>query len=125
MSYSSAEVEHGAMAHTACEIVWLKNSLMELSFRQPGPMLMHCDNQFVIYIVQDHVFHERTKDIEIACHFVRDAWTKKVVTFQFTSSSKQLADLLVKTASPHMFSNLCNNLSMLDIYTPASGGVLS
>jgi len=24
---------------------------MELDFRQPGPMPMHCDNQFVIYIV--------------------------------------------------------------------------
>jgi len=31
----------------------------------------------------------------------------------------QLADLLIKTASPQVFSNLCNKLSMLDIYAPA------
>jgi len=54
---------------------------MKLSFRQPGPVPMHCDNQSTIYIVQNHVFHERTKHIEIGRHFVRDAWTKKVVTF--------------------------------------------
>ena len=96
-----------------------KNLLMELGFRQPGPMPMHCDNQFAIYIAQNPVFHERIKHIEIDCHFVRDAWTKKVVTFQFTPPSKQLADLLTKVASPQVFSNLCNKLGKLDLYAPA------
>jgi len=30
---------------------------MELDFRQPGPMPMHCDNQFAIYFAQNPVFH--------------------------------------------------------------------
>jgi len=78
----------------------VKKSLDKLGFRQPGPMPMHCGNQSVIYIAQNPVFHKRTKHIEIDCHFFRDAWTKKVVTFQFTPSLKQLADLLTKAASP-------------------------
>jgi len=119
VSRSSAEAEYRVMTHIACEMVWLQNLLMELSFRQPGPMLMHCDNQSVIYIAQNPVFHKRTKHIEIDCHFVRDVWTKKVVMFQFTPSSKQLADLLTKAVSPQVFSNLCNKLGMLDVYAPA------
>jgi len=39
--------------------------------------------------------------------------------FQFTPSSKQLADLLTKDASPQMFSNLYNKLGVLDVYAPA------
>jgi len=45
--------------------------------------------------------------IEVDCHFYKDAWTKKMVTFQFTPSSKQLADL-TKAVSPQLFSSLCN-----------------
>ena len=92
---------------------------MELGFRQPEPMSMHCDNQSTIYIAQNPVFHERTKHIEIDCHFVRDTWTKKVVMFQFIPSSKQLADLLTKAHSPQVFSNLCNKPGKLDVYAPA------
>ena len=90
---------------------------MELDFRQPRLMPMHCDNQYAIYIAQNHVFHERTKHIEVECHFVRDAWIKKVVVFCFTPSM-QLADLLTKVVSPQVFFNLCIQLGMLDIYDP-------
>ena len=71
VSRSSAEVEYRAMSHTACEMIWLKNSLMELDFRQLRLMPMHCDNQSAIYIAQNIVFHERIKRIGIDCHFVR------------------------------------------------------
>ena len=116
MSRSSAEAEYRAMVHTACEMVWLQNLLIELGFKQSELMPIHCDNQSAIYIAQNSVFHERTKHIEVDCHFVKDAWTKKVVMFQFTPFPKQLADLLTKDASPQVFSNLWNKLGMLHLY---------
>jgi len=95
-----------------------KKILMEFGFSHFGLMLMCCYNQFVIYIAQNQEFHERTKHLKDDCHLVRDAWTKNVVSLPFTPSSKQLADLLIKTTSPKMFSILCSKLSMVDIYAP-------
>jgi len=106
------------MAHTAYEMMWLKN-MLELDFRQPRPMPMFCDNQSTIYIAQNLIFHERTKHIEVDCYLVKDAWTKKVVSLPFILSSKQLVDLLTKAASPKVFSVLYNKLYMIDIYAPA------
>ena len=81
MSRLSAKAEYRVMAHTACEMVWLNNSLMEFGFRQYGLMSMYCDNHSAIYIAQNPLFHEKIKHIEINCHFVKDAWTKKLVLF--------------------------------------------
>jgi len=102
-----------------CIMMWLKNLLLEFGFRHLGPMLMFCDNRSAIYIAQNQEFHEGTKHIEIDCYLVRNAWTKKVVSLPFTLSSKQLADLLTKTASPRVFSVLCSKLGRVDIYAPA------
>jgi len=55
---------------------------MELDVRQSGPMYMLYDNQSSIYIVQNYMFHEKTKHIEVDCHLVRDAWTKKVISLR-------------------------------------------
>ncbi|KAL0368250.1 UNVERIFIED_CONTAM: Retrovirus-related Pol polyprotein from transposon RE2 [Sesamum calycinum] len=70
---SSAEAEYRAMAHTTSEILWLKNLLKELGFMYDDPVPMHSDNQAAIHIASNPIFHERTKHIEVDCHFVREA----------------------------------------------------
>ena len=49
VSRSSVEAEYRVMAHTACEMMWLENLLLELGFRHPGPMPISCDNQCYLY----------------------------------------------------------------------------
>ena len=55
---SSAEAEYRAMAHTSCELTWIKHLLEELRFVVKLPMTMHCDNQATIYIASNPMFHE-------------------------------------------------------------------
>ena len=70
---SSAKVEYRAIAHTSCELMWIKHLLEELRFVVKLPMTMHCDNQAAIYIASNPVFHERTKHIEVDCHIVGES----------------------------------------------------
>lgn len=115
---SSAEAEYRAMAHTACEMFWLKNLMGELGFAYDEPLPMHCDNQAAIHIVSNHVFHERTKHIEVDCHFIREAVMNRQINTPFTPSSEQIADIFTKALGMRQFNLLCNKLGIFDIYAP-------
>ncbi|KAL0318213.1 UNVERIFIED_CONTAM: Retrovirus-related Pol polyprotein from transposon RE1 [Sesamum calycinum] len=116
---SSAEAEYRAMAHTTSEILWLKNLLKELGFMYDDPVPMHCDNQAAIHIASNPVFHERTKHIEVDCHFVREAIMSQKIYTPFTPSSGQRADIFTKALGRKQFDVLCNKLGMIDIFAPA------
>ena len=44
VSRSSAEVEYIAMAHTTCEMMWIRSFLTEVGFPPKGSMPMLYDN---------------------------------------------------------------------------------
>ena len=70
VAQSSVEIEYWVMAHTSCELMLVKQFLEELRFKGKFPMNMYCDNQVVVHIASNLVFHERTKHIEIDILFV-------------------------------------------------------
>ena len=69
---SSAETEYRAMALATCKLIWVKQLIQELKFTYVQPMKLYCDNQAALHIASNPVFHERTKHIEIDCHFIRE-----------------------------------------------------
>ena len=69
------------MAATACEMVWLQ------SYINKKPMPMHCDNQTSNFISGNLAFHERTKHIEIDCHFICEKVLMRVISTPHVSSS--------------------------------------
>jgi hypothetical protein len=67
---SSAEVDYCAMTSASCELNWLKNLLANLGFHNHTPMTLFCDNQAAMHIAANPVFHERTKHLEVDCHYI-------------------------------------------------------
>ena len=57
---------------------------------------MYCDNQEAIYIANNPIFHERTKHIEVDCHYVREMVMNGIITIPYTKSSDQLVDIFTK-----------------------------
>ena len=107
------------MAQAACEMMWLRSLLTDLDFPIAVPIPMYYDNQTAIYIANNLTFYERTKHIEVDCHYIREMVMQGVISIPYTKSSDQFADIFTKRLSVGTYEFLCNKLDMIDIYTPA------
>ena len=61
------------------------------------------DNQVAMYVANNFVFHERTKHIEVDCHFIRDMVMIHWIVTSFVTSSCQLGDIFTKVLSRKFF----------------------
>ena len=71
MAHSSTEVEYRALTDTTSELLWLQWLLKDLGVFTSSATPLYCDNQSVIRITHNDVFHEQIKHIKIDCHFIR------------------------------------------------------
>ncbi|RVX00633.1 Retrovirus-related Pol polyprotein from transposon TNT 1-94 [Vitis vinifera] len=116
---SSAEAEYRAMALATCELIWLRHLLQELRFGKDEQMKLICDNQAALHIASNPVFHERTKHIEVDCHFIREKIASGCVATSFVNSNDQLADIFTKSLRGPRIKYICNKLGAYDVYAPA------
>lgn len=75
-SKSSDEKEYRALAGITSELVWIIQLLKGFHIDLPSSVTIFCDNQATVQISNNHIFHERTKYIEIDCRFILE----KIVT---------------------------------------------
>ena len=116
---SSVEAEYRAMALTTCELIWLRHLLQELRFGKDEQMKLICDNQAALHIASNPIFHERTKHIEVDCHFIREKIASGCMATSFVNSNDQLADIFTKSLRGPRIKYICNKLGAYDIYAPA------
>ena len=117
MSRSSAEAEYRALASVTSEITWLTNLLKDFEVAVPLAMV-YCDNQATIHIAVNPSFHERSKHIEIDCHFTREKANEGVIKLVHAPSKHQVADLLTKPLPHTQFMRLMSKLGTLNPYLP-------
>ena len=68
------------MSSTTNELVWIKDLVEDLRLKIEEPMEMFCDNTSAMHITSNLVFHERTKHIEVDCHYVRNKYLDKIIS---------------------------------------------
>ncbi|XP_070022400.1 uncharacterized protein [Nicotiana sylvestris] len=120
VSRSSAEAEYRSLATTIVELIWLHGMLKEIEVQIKLPIDIHSDNKAAIQIVANHVYHERTKHIEIDCHFVRERIQQGLIATKYISTTEQPADVLTKGLTKVQHEYLKSKLGMFNIFPPPS-----
>ena len=97
MACSSTEAEYRALTDTTSELLSLRWLLKDLGVSTSSATPFYCDNQSVIHIAHNDVFHERTKHIKIDCHFICYHLVHGALKLILVSSKDQLADIFTKS----------------------------
>lgn len=87
------------------EIFWLTRLLGEFGLPNICSVAVFCENQTALHIAKNLVFYERTKHIEVDCHFVREQLATRLIPLHHIPTALQLADILTKplTGVQHRF----------------------
>lgn len=108
------------MSQAAAEVTWLVRLLSELGIPHKDPVTLHCDNQSALQIAKNPVFHERTKHIEVDCHFTRDKVLEGLLNLAYIPTHLQLADVLTKVLPSPQHKQILSKLGMINCFPSPS-----
>lgn len=103
------------MTETCSELVWLTRLIADLEVPFQDPIPVYRNNQSMLHISQNPVFHERTKHIELDCHLVRQHLIHCLITPKYIASTVQPVDLLTKSFPSDALSKLSSKLNCLNL----------
>ena len=72
VSLSTSEDEYVAATVATCKAVWMRRMLRDLCHEQEKGTTIFCDNNSIISLLKNYVFHKRTKNIDAKYHFIRE-----------------------------------------------------
>jgi len=107
------EVEYMAAVEVLKEVLWLRGLVETFSIIKDS-VQVHCDSQSAIHLAKDHMYHKRTKHIDVRFHKIRQ-WVvdDKVIDLAKISTKKNPADMMIKTILVEKFRASLNFIKVL------------
>ena len=112
------------MATVTSEIVWLVALFKTFGVHHTQAAYLYCDSKAALYIATNPVYHERTKHVEIDCHFIREEIQAAVIKTFHIPTKHQIADCFTKALGQRRFFYLLSKMNLMNIYGSSWGGVL-
>jgi hypothetical protein len=95
------------------EAIWLRRLLQEIQVLQvTTPTMIFGDNQGILKLAHDLVFHSWTKHVDVRHHFIREKIESCQVTLDYVSTRDQLANILTKLLGRITFERLRAQLGL-------------
>lgn len=115
VALSSCEAEFMAATAAACQAIWLRNLLTQVTGEKTGPVVLYLDNKSAIDLAKNPVFHGRSKHIDIRYHFIRECVEKGEIIVKHIGTDMQRADVLTKALAVVKFERMRKLLGMKDL----------
>jgi hypothetical protein len=114
VALSTTEAEYIALCVAVYEAVWIHKLLADLFEHDMDSTIIHCDNPSFLKLLENPVFHDKSKHIEIKYHYIRDMVQRKVVHVQYLSTHEQVAYGFTKPLTRTKFEYVHERLGMVE-----------
>ena len=115
MALSIEKVEYVIAYLDSCEALWLRKILSNLFDLHLDATCIYCDNQSCVKLSKNQVFHDKSKEIKIKYHYIRDMVQRGVVELQYVATDEHIADVLNKPLARVKFDYFREKLGVLQI----------
>ena len=102
----SCEAEFMAATAAACQSIWLRNVLQQVTGELMGSVILYLDNKSAIDLAKNPVFHGRSKHIDVRYHFIRECIEHGEIIVKHVPSEAQRADILTKALATVKFEQM-------------------
>ncbi|GJS00082.1 retrovirus-related pol polyprotein from transposon TNT 1-94 [Tanacetum coccineum] len=114
VALSTTEAEYMALTEAVKEAIWLRGLLEELGI-ELNTMAVNCDNQGTNHLSRNHVFHERTKHINVRYQFIRKVLEANTIKVLKVGTEHNVVDALTKVHNVPDVTNTATRLKTLDV----------
>ncbi|GKE86109.1 hypothetical protein Tco_1559851 [Tanacetum coccineum] len=111
---STTEAEYVATANCCGQVLWIQNQMIDYGFNFMNTKI-HIDNESTICIVKNHVYHSRTKHIDIRHQFIRDFYKKRLINVIKIHTDSNVTDLLTKGFDITRFNFFVVTIGMINL----------
>ncbi|RVW89616.1 Copia protein [Vitis vinifera] len=112
VAQSTLRVEYIATVAAVNQALWLRKLLTDLDMKQEVSTKVFVDNQATISIVNDPVFHGKTKHFKIKLYFLREVQKEGDIQLVYCNAESQNADILTKALPKIRFEFLRERLGV-------------
>ena len=113
VALSSCEAEFMAATSAACQSLWLRSLLSDLTGSDAECVKLFVDNKAAIDLMKNPVFHGRSKHIDTKFHFIRECVDKGLIKVEHVSG-----DVLTKALNRVKFAEMRDQLGVKYLEEP-------
>jgi hypothetical protein len=113
ISLSTIEAEYIAATTCCTQVLWMKQTLIDIQVEYDEPIPIYCDNTSAISISKNPVMHSKTKHIPIKYHFLWEQVAEKNIRVEYVGTKEQVADIFTKPLPQEAFEYLCQRLGVI------------
>ncbi|KAA3458763.1 pleiotropic drug resistance protein 3-like [Gossypium australe] len=115
VAQSTAEAKDVAAATAVNQAIWLRKLMVDMNLHQREATEIRSNNQSIVAIAKNPVFHGKTKHFNIKFYFVREVKQSQEIKPVHCSSEDHLSDILTKPLGVSRFENLRARLGVCSI----------